>query len=135
MNSFLIHPALSDCHHIFLRNFEIICNIDVHDFEKHGEQRVLFNVDLYIPLSDSKPKQDQLQEVVDYDFIRDTIRKRVMQGHIQLQETLCDDIAKLLVAHPKVKAVVISTQKPDVYPDCDTVGVEIMRFKESPKVE
>lgn len=58
-----------------------------------------------------------------------------MQGHIQLQETLCDDITKLLVAHPKVRAVVVSTQKPDVYPDCESVEVEIIRFKESSKVE
>ena len=80
------------------------------------------NVDLYISLSDSTLKQDQLQKVVDYDFIRDTIRKRIMQGYIQLQETFCDDIAKLLVAHPKVREVVVSIQKPDVYPDCDSVS-------------
>ena len=114
MSCSLLHPALSNCRRLFLRNYEVMSNIGVHDFEKKGEQRVLFNVELFIPLAQSTPTHDQLSEVVDYDFIRDTIETRVAQGHVQLQETLCDDIARTLLAHPKVKAVQISTQKPDV---------------------
>ncbi len=130
MTSLLMHPALSDCRRVFLRNFQVMSNIGVHDFEKRGEQRVLFNVELYVPLADSTPKQDELHEVLDYDFIRDTIVQRIAQGHTQLQETLCDDIARTLLAHPKVRAVQVSTQKPDVYPDCDAVGVEVLHYKE-----
>ena len=129
MTSLLMHPALSDCRRVFLRNFQVMSNIGVHDFEKRGEQRVLFNVELYVPLADSTPKEDELHEVLDYDFIRHTIEQRLSQGHTQLQETLCDDIARTLLAHPKVRAVQLSTQKPDVYPDCDSVGVEVLRFK------
>jgi dihydroneopterin aldolase len=81
-------------------------------------------------LADSTPKDDELHEVLDYDFIRHTIVQRLSQGHTQLQETLCDDIARTLLAHPKVRAVQVSTQKPDVYPDCDAVGVEVLHFKE-----
>lgn len=130
MTSLLMHPALSDCRRVFLRNFSVMSNIGVHDFEKRGEQRVLFNVELYVPLAESTPTQDQLDEVVDYDFIRETIVQRVAQGHTQLQETLCDEIAQTLLAHPKVRAVQVSTQKPDVYQDCDSVGVEVLHFKE-----
>lgn len=129
MSSLLMHPALANCRRLFLRNYEVMSNIGVHDFEKKGEQRVLFNVELFIPLAESTPVRDQLSEVVDYDFIRNTIEARVAQGHVQLQETLCDDIARTLLAHPKVKAVQISTQKPDVYPDCDAVGVEVFQIK------
>jgi dihydroneopterin aldolase len=129
MSCSLLHPALSNCRRLFLRNYEVMSNIGVHDFEKKGEQRVLFTVELFIPLAESTPVHDQLNEVVDYDFIRDTIETRVAQGHVQLQETLCDDIARTLLAHPKVKAVQISTQKPDVYPDCDAVGVEVFQIK------
>jgi dihydroneopterin aldolase len=129
MSSLFLHPALTNCRRLFLRNYEVMSNIGVHDFEKKGEQRVLFNVELFIPLAESTPTQDQLSEVVDYDFIRDTIETRVAQGHVQLQETLCDDIARTLLTHPKVRAVQISTQKPDVYPDCDSVGVEVFQIK------
>ncbi|CAN7762935.1 dihydroneopterin aldolase [Caballeronia sp. 15715] len=126
----LSHPRLADCRRLFLRNYEVRINIGVHDFEKQGEQRVVINVELFVPLALSTPTEDKLREVVDYDFMRSTIAKRVGRGHIHLQETLCDDVAAALLAHPNVRAVAVSTEKPDVYPDCDAVGVEVFRIKE-----
>ncbi|WP_280154073.1 dihydroneopterin aldolase [Piscinibacter sp. XHJ-5] len=134
MDSLLHHPSLMDCRRLFLRNYEVWINIGVHDFEKRGEQRVLINVDLYIPLAVSTPQEDELDEVVDYDFMRRTIALRVKQGHIHLQETLCDDILALMLAHPRVKAARVSTEKPDVYPDCDAVGCEVFGLAEAKKV-
>src|SRR3954447_14294619 len=104
MQSLLGHSDLRDCRRLFLRNYEVWINIGVHDFEKKGEQRGLINVDLHIPLSLSTPQADELDEVVDYDVIRRTIALRVKQGHIHLQETLCDDILALMLAHPRVRA-------------------------------
>jgi len=129
MSSLLLHPALFDCRRLFLRNYEVLINIGVHEFEKKGEQRILINVDLFIPLAVSTPTDDALEEVVDYDFIRTTIANRMAQGHIHLQETLCDDIVVAMLIHPKVRAVRASTEKPDVYPDCEAVGVEVFRIK------
>jgi dihydroneopterin aldolase len=86
-------------------------------------------VELFVPYSASTPTQDDLAEVVDYDFIREVIAKRVAQGHIVLQETLCDDLMRELIAHPQVQAVRLSSCKPDVYPDCEAVGVEIFQIK------
>jgi len=129
MNSFLFHPQLADCRRLFLSNYEVLINIGVHEFEKKGEQRVLINVDLFIPLNESTPSADALDEVVDYDFMRSTIAKRMAHGHIHLQETLCDDVVNAMLAHPKVRAARVSTEKPDVYPDCESVGVEVFRIK------
>jgi dihydroneopterin aldolase len=129
MQSLLSHPSLVDCRRLFLRDYEVWINIGVHPFEKRGEQRVLINVDLYVPLALNTPTADRLDEVVDYDFIRRSIAERVARGHIHLQETLCDDIAKLMLAHPEVRAVRVSTEKPDVYPDCEAVGVEVFHVK------
>ncbi|NCX62599.1 MAG: dihydroneopterin aldolase, partial [Betaproteobacteria bacterium] len=96
------------------------------------EQRVIFNVEIYVPLELNTPKQDRLEEVLDYDFIRKTIVERVKRGHIHLQETLCDEIVAAILEHPNVMAVRVSTAKPDVYPDCKTVGIESMRFAKAP---
>ena len=76
-------------------------------------------------MASSTPQADQLDEVVDYDFIRRSVLDRVQRGHIHLQETLADDLLKLMLAHPKVRAARVSTEKPDVYPDCEAVGVEV----------
>jgi dihydroneopterin aldolase len=130
MHTLLSHPALMDCRRLFLRNYEVWINIGVHDFEKRGEQRVLINVELYVPLGMSTPQADKLDEVVDYDFIRRTIAQRVSRGHIHLQETLVDEVLQLMLAHPQVRAARVSTEKPDVYPDCDAVGVEVFGMKD-----
>ena len=130
MHSLLIHPALMDCRRLFLRDYEVRINIGVHEFEKKGEQRVLINVDLFVPLALSTPRADKLTEVLDYDFIRRTIAERVARGHIHLQETLADDVLALMLAHPMVKAARVSTEKPDVYPDCEAVGVEVFGLKD-----
>jgi dihydroneopterin aldolase len=130
MLSALTHPKLADCRRLFLRNYEVMINIGVHDFEKRGEQRVLINVDLYIPLALSTPSADQLDEVVDYDFMRETVARRMAQGHVHLQETLVDDVARSMLAHPRVRAVRVSSMKPDVYPDCEGVGVEVFQIKD-----
>jgi dihydroneopterin aldolase len=131
MHAILSHPALIDCRRLFLRDYEIYINIGVHDFEKKAEQRVILNVDLYIPLAMNTPTHDQLNEVVDYDFMRETIKEIAAKGHIQLQETFCDEIVGAMLANPKVLAARVSTSKPDVYPDCHSVGVEVFRIKQS----
>lgn len=130
MQASLSHPSLVDCRRLFLSNYEIYINIGVHDFEKKAEQRVILNVDLYVPLNMNTPTKDSLEEVVDYDFMRETIRGLSSQGHIQLQETFCDDIVMAMLRHPKVVAARVSTAKPDVYPDCHSVGVEVFRMKQ-----
>jgi dihydroneopterin aldolase len=123
---------MQHCRRIFLQNHEAQVRIGAHDFERDKSQRVLFNVELFVPYEHSTPQADKLTEVVDYDFVRQAIAQRIAQGHIELQETLCDDIAKALLAHPHVQAVRLSTRKPDVYPDTKGVGVEVLRVKDSP---
>jgi 7,8-dihydroneopterin aldolase/epimerase/oxygenase len=130
MPSLLHDPRLMDCRRLFLRDHEVSIKIGVHDFEKQGPQRVLINVDLYVPLAWSSPAHDRINEVVNYDFIRRCVAERVSQGHIELQETLCDDLLAAMLAHPHVKAARVSTAKPDVYPDCAAVGCEVFAIKE-----
>jgi dihydroneopterin aldolase len=128
--SALFDARLADCRRIFLRNYVVDANIGIHAHEKNGAQRVALNVDVFIPLALSTPRHDRIHEVIDYDFIRLAIKHRIEQGHINLQETLVDDIARALLAHPAVRAVRVSAEKPDVYADVDAVGIEIVHFKE-----
>lgn len=129
MSALIHHPALADCRRLFLLDYDVRIRIGAHDFERQAAQRVLIDVDLYVPLAESTPRHDRLDEVVDYDFIRSTIAARVDRGHITLQETLCDDVLLQLLAHPKVRAARVATRKTDVYPDCAAVGVEVFGVK------
>jgi len=131
VNAAMPSPLMHDCRRLFLRRHEVQVRIGVHAFEKEAPQRMWIDVDLYVPLSQTTPARDHIDEVVDYDFVREVVAARIASGHIELQETLCDDIAERLLAHPGVRAVRVQTSKPDVYPDCEAVGVEVFRVKES----
>lgn len=125
----LLDPRLGDCRRIFLHDFTLEVSIGFHDFEREARQRVVINVDLFVPLSASTPAADHVGEVLDYDFIRHGIAEWAGSRHFNLQETLLDGVVDICFAQPAVRAVRASTQKPDVYPDCRTVGVEVFRFR------
>ena len=120
---------LRNCRRLFLRGLTVQANIGIHDHELQVTQRLIIDVDLYVSFSGTSPKDDRIDEVVDYDFVRAVVHARVAQGHINLQETLCDDILTHLLEHTGVMAARVSTRKPDVYPDCEAVGVEVFRAK------
>ena len=123
---------LRDCRRLFIRDLEVQAQIGVHDFEKRSPQRLRVNVELYVPLAHSTPADDELHEVVDYDFVREAVLARVRRGHVQLQETLADELLAAMLQHPLVRAARIRTEKPDVYPDCAAVGIEVFGIKEAP---
>ncbi len=125
----MMDSLLTQHRRLFLRGYTLPVHIGVHDFEQGAPQRLVFNVDLWVRLEDTRPSQDALHEVVDYDFVREVIRARIAQGHIGLQETLCDELLATLLTHPGVQAARLTTHKPDVYPDCDAVGVEVFGAK------
>ena len=131
MSTGLIDPRLAHCRRLFLRGLHVDANIGIHAFEKEGPQRLRIDVDLYVPLALSTPQHDRIAEVLDYDFVRSTVRQRVAQGHINLQETLVDDLLRALLAHPAVLAARVASAKPDVYDDVDAVGVEVFRFRDA----
>lgn len=130
MSTWLLDPRLAHCRRIFLREVVLDANIGIHAFERADAQRLVINVDLFVPYAVSTPKHDKIHEVIDYDFVRTTVRRRIAQGHINLQETLVDDIARSLLAHPGVHAVRVASEKPDVYEDVEAVGVEVFHVKD-----
>ena len=122
-------PLLADCRRLFLRGLSRTVQIGIHAFERAAPQRIVFDIDLYVPLAHNTPQRDRIDEVVDYDFVRREVTRILERGHIDLQETLCDAVLDALLAHPLVLAARVSTRKPDVYDDCDAVGVEAFKAK------
>jgi dihydroneopterin aldolase len=124
----ILDPRLADCRRIFLQDVSVDASIGFHDFEKQARQRILVSVDLYVPMAQSSSTRDDVADVVDYDFIRLGILRIAQSRHFNLQETLIDEISTLCLAQGGVRAVRVESQKPDVYPDCKTVGIEVFRW-------
>src|SRR3954466_5935600 len=111
---------------IFLKNFETRLSIGIHDSEKQAKQRVLVNVDLYLD-PEGRIERDHIDETVDYDFVRREILGLADSSHFNLQETFCERLLNVCLARPGVLAARVSSEKMDVYPDCESVGFEIFR--------
>ncbi|HYA59945.1 MAG TPA: dihydroneopterin aldolase [Burkholderiaceae bacterium] len=131
MATLLSDPRLAHCRRIFLRDWTVEANIGVYSAERRGTQRLVLNLDVYVALNASTPRNDDVREVVDYDFIREVVEKRIARGHINLQETLVDDIATELLRWPGVQAVRVSSEKAEIYTSVAGIGVEVLRFRES----
>ena len=79
---------LLTCRRLFLRGFAVQVHIGIHDFELHAAQRIVLDVDLYVSMQGTSPKDDRIDEVVDYDFILAVVHARIAQCHINPHHTL-----------------------------------------------
>ncbi|MBL8472784.1 MAG: dihydroneopterin aldolase [Rhodocyclaceae bacterium] len=118
---------------LFLRDFVASFSIGVHESERRAPQRVVINVEIWVPLAAARSLRDELDDVVDYDFLRRGIHALASTQHINLQETLCDLVADLAMSHRAVCAARVCTHKPDIYGDAAAVGVEICRVRNGPQ--
>jgi 7,8-dihydroneopterin aldolase/epimerase/oxygenase len=74
------------------------------------------------------PTEDAIGEVLDYDFVRAGVLALAAERRFALQETLCEAIADLCLADPRVRRVRVRTVKTDIYPDA-RIGCEIVRAR------
>ena len=88
-------------------------------------QRVAISVVMTVGYP-APPRDDAIEEVLDYDFVRAGILSIAAERRFALQETLCEAIAALCLADPRVRSVRVRTVKTDIYPDAH-VGCEIER--------
>lgn len=109
---------------ILLQGFEVTANIGVHDFEKTAPQRLLIDIELHLA-SAARPETDDISQTLNYDFLRTKTQALLALRHYELQETLAHDIASFCLANPQVTAATIYTRKPDVYPDCASIGYRL----------
>jgi len=114
---------------IFFRDLEIHAQIGIHASEQGRTQPMLVNITLYLAPG-QRPQHDSITEVFNYDQVRTGVRRLIDGRHINLQETLVEEIADLCLAFDAVVAVRVSTEKTDIYPDCAGVGVEAVRLRE-----
>ena len=120
--------TIEQCRSIYVRNLRLNVKIGVYDHEKHGAQPMVFNVVAYVKRENASPTHDGLDEVIDYDTIRNSVIEQTQGEHVQLQETLCDHIAQQILRKKAIVAVYIASAKTDIYRDCDAIGVGAWYF-------
>ncbi len=112
---------------ILLENFDIPVDIGFHDFEIGTPQRLRVNIEVWLR-DDHFPACDTVSAAWDYDVLRTSVLALVSRRRFNLQETVAHEIYDLVAVREGVAGVRVSTRKPDIYPDCAAVGVELSSF-------
>ncbi len=122
-----IADARNAIRHVFVRDLVLTCRIGVHRSEQTAPQRVRINLDLAV--RDDRALQDNLANVVCYERLTDGVRRITASRHINLVETLAEEIAAMCLDDVRVRSVRVRIEKLDVFADAASVGVEIERFQ------
>lgn len=117
-----IDPALGT-DRIFVRDFVLPVEIGAYSFEHGHTQKVRFDVSVDVLRVTERP--EDMRHVFSYDIVMDGIRAIVARGHVQLSETLAEQVAALVLENPRVARVVVRVEKLELGPG--GVGVEIER--------
>ena len=113
---------------VFVRDMVIEARIGVYKHERDAPQRVRVNFDLTVRESDRVG--DNIANVVNYEKIVYGARRVAESRHINLVETLAEELAEICFEDPRVLAACVRVEKFSVFEDVASVGVEIERFNE-----
>ena len=114
---------------MMIRDLVTEVRLGLHPWERHPEkpQRIVVNVELYAAPQTTRYKH--VSSVVDYDYIREALRKWPRRRHTVFIETLLDELVKLCFRDKRVMAARVSIFKPDIYNEAAGAGVEIYRVR------
>jgi dihydroneopterin aldolase len=110
---------MSGIYCIVLREHALAVSIGIHEAERQSPQRLLVSAAIALA---RKSAGDHIGAVIDYDYIREEAARLAGARHYELQESFCEELIARCRQRPGVLGVAVSTQKPDVYPDCRAVG-------------
>ncbi|CAN5308399.1 dihydroneopterin aldolase [soil metagenome] len=113
---------------VFVRDLEIQALLGIYEQEKVTPQRVIVNIDLAVREGQG-PVNDDIKNVVSYEIVVRKVEELVAGGHIGLAETFAERIAAACLTDRRVVSVKVRVEKPDVFANARSVGVEIERTR------
>ncbi|MCX8254769.1 MAG: dihydroneopterin aldolase, partial [Beijerinckiaceae bacterium] len=116
-------PAVLANDRIFVRDLVVPLAIGAYQAEHGARQRVRFCVEADVERAPVAPHD--MRDVFSYDVIIETIRVLAQRPHVTFVETLAEEVAASLIAHPALAAVTVKVEKLDVIEG--SVGIEITR--------
>jgi dihydroneopterin aldolase len=113
---------------VMLRGVRTEAHVGRHAWERHAERptRLIVDVEMLAPTEGPAGDADHL---IDYDIVRDALRAWPGRPHTDLLETLADELIALCFSIPAVQACRVSLQKPDIFNEADSAGIEVFRVR------
>lgn len=101
--------------------------IGVHEREKLAPQEVSISVYLFVA-DTGAPSSDDIGDHVSYsDLVDQLIERATSKRHVNLVETLAEEVASLALLDARVLSVTVDVRKTKVIPQAKSVGVIIHR--------
>ena len=107
-----------------LQGLEAEASIGIYDHERVAPQRIIIDAELCLDAS-TEPLDDQIENTLNYDIIRETILNIVSAKHYDLQETLARKLFDALQLLNGVRSVRVKSSKPDAYNDCEMISYQL----------
>lgn len=121
-----IADAARAIRHVFVRDLLLDAHIGVYAHEHNRTQPIRVNVDLTVH---EAAHSDSLANVVCYETVVNEIKAIVDSGHLNLVETLAEQIAAQCLKDERVSVARIRVEKLAAIAEAASVGVEIERAK------
>lgn len=112
---------------IHLDSLEVMADIGFHEFEIGSPQRLSISVEVWLEQSDM-PAGDEAANAWNYDHLRREVERIAGSRRFNLQETLAAEIYHWVAGRAGVRALRVTSSKPDVYANARGVGVELASF-------
>ncbi len=120
---------------VFIRDLVLDARIGVYPEEKGGRQPIRINISFEMRDDGLDHPDgigaDDVARVVDYDGMAKRVRALIGRAHVQLVETMAEQIARLCLQDPRVLVARVSVEKLAVFADAASAGVEIERSRET----
>lgn len=112
---------------VVIRGLIAEARIGVGEEERAAPQRLRLDLELAVePPADLGPDfADDIAAVYDYAALRARLHELCRANRARLLETLAERIARDCLSDPRVLRARVRIEKPDIFPDCEGVGVEI----------
>ena len=109
--------------------------IGVHEREKLAQQEVSITVYMFVA-DPGAPSSDDIRDHVSYsDLVDQLIQRAASQRHVNLVETLAEEVATLALADARVLSAIVDVRKTEVIPQAKGVGVVIHRRRDPGTVD
>ena len=113
---------------LFLEDIVRDVDIGVHDFEIGNPQKIRF--DMYVIMSNIQtPLNDDLNEVLNYEYLITSLENILSLGRFSLLETLANRLLEEISAPKSVKAVSVVITKLDVLDGDGRLGCSMTQIK------
>ena len=114
---------------IILDKLRVQASVGILEHELRAKQPLTVSVILELPEAEALPPSDEIHQVMDYRKVRDTILDEINKGHVNILETLAGRISSRLLLLKGVAKVTLRVDKPSIFPDCDSIGIEVTAEK------